>query len=375
METKTKSEDAKLNIVMISRATLFSSPGGDTIQIEKTAEYLRKLGVIVDIKLAYEEIDYSKYDLMHFFNIIRPNDFLHHVKDSNLPFVVSTIFVDYSEYEKKARTGIIKYLSKVVSSDQLEYLKVIARVMKNNEKLNSMSYLWKGQKRSIRFLIKESSMLLPNSNSEYTRLEKHFNISQTYHVIPNAIDTKIFKSSKLMNAKFENSIICIGRIEGRKNQLNLIKAINKTEYKLFIIGKKSPNQLAYYEDCLEEAENNSNVMFIDHIEQSELSSIMQAAKVHVLPSWFETTGLVSLEAAYLDCNLVITDKGDQKEYFEDMAIYCDPNNIESIIDAIDIAYNKPFESKLKEKILREYTWENTAKKTLDGYEQVLEINK
>lgn len=360
-----------MKAVMISRSTLFSSPGGDTVQIKKTAEYLRKLGVSVDIKLADEEIDYRLYDLMHFFNIIRPNDFLYHAKNSDLPFVVSTIFVDYSEYEKKARTGIIKYLSKVFSSDQLEYLKVIARMLKSNEKLKCFSYLWMGQRKSIQLLIKKSSMLLPNSKSEYKRLEKHFGVSQSFRVIPNAIDTKNFKVSQAIKSKYENSIICVGRIEGRKNQLNLIKAINKMEYKLFIIGKKSPNQLSYYQSCLEEARNNSNVEFIDHIEQTELSDIMQAAKVHVLSSWFETTGLVSLEAAYLGCNIVITDKGDQKEYFEDMVTYCNPDNIESIVDAIYIAYNKPYDNRLKEKISREYIWENTAKETLDAYKQVL----
>ena len=360
---------------MISRSTLFSSPGGDTVQIKKTAEYLKKLGVSVDIKLADEEIDYHLYDLMHFFNIIRPNDFLHHVKNSDLSFAVSTIFVDYSEYEKKARTGIIKYLNKIFSSDQLEYLKIIARVMKNNEKLKSFSYLWMGQRKSIQHLIEKSSLLLPNSHNEYKRLEKHFDISQNYQVIPNAIDTNIFKISKGINLKYKNSIICVGRIEGLKNQLNLIKAINTTEYKLFIIGKKSPNQLSYYQLCIEEAKHNSNIEFIDHIEQSKLSSIMQAAKVHVLTSWFETTGLVSLEASYLGCNLVITDKGDQKEYFEDMATYCDPENIESIVDAIHIAYKASYNTRLKEKILKEYTWGNTAKKTLAAYKQILGSSK
>ena len=40
-----------MKILMISRATLLSSPGGDTIQITKTAEFLEKLNnVKIDIK-------------------------------------------------------------------------------------------------------------------------------------------------------------------------------------------------------------------------------------------------------------------------------------------------------------------------------------
>ena len=73
---------------MISRPTLFTVPGGDTVQIEQTAAALKKLGVEVDIKLADEEIEYQNYRLIHFFNIIRPNSISAHVKQSNLPYVI-----------------------------------------------------------------------------------------------------------------------------------------------------------------------------------------------------------------------------------------------------------------------------------------------
>ena len=70
-----------MNILFISRATLYKVPGGDTIQIESTAKYLRKLNINVNIKLSNQKIDYSKYNLIHFFNIIRPSDIIYHVKN------------------------------------------------------------------------------------------------------------------------------------------------------------------------------------------------------------------------------------------------------------------------------------------------------
>ena len=89
-----------MKVLFISRSTLFSSPGGDTKQIELTAAYLIKLGVQVDICLAKDYIDYSSYDLIHFFNIIRPADLLYHAQRSGKPYVISTIFLDYGEFEK-----------------------------------------------------------------------------------------------------------------------------------------------------------------------------------------------------------------------------------------------------------------------------------
>src|SRR5450432_1736370 len=94
-----------MKILFISRSTLFKDKGGDSIQIIQTANELRKLGVEVDIRLTNESIDYSNYDLIHFFNIIRPADILPHLSRFRKPYAVSTIYVDYSEYEKKARSG------------------------------------------------------------------------------------------------------------------------------------------------------------------------------------------------------------------------------------------------------------------------------
>ncbi len=92
------------------------------------------------------------------------------------------------------------------------------------------------------------------------------------------------------------------------------------------------------------------------------------AKVHALVSWMETPGLSSLEAGAMDCNIVVTKKGDTQEYFENFAYYCEPDDVNSIKTALDLAYNNPVNSDLKRKILNQYTWEKTAEKTLEAYQ-------
>ena len=61
---------SSVKVAFISRDTLYKDPGGDTVQIENTVRSLRELGVEVDVLLASTKIDYSRYDLLHFFNII-----------------------------------------------------------------------------------------------------------------------------------------------------------------------------------------------------------------------------------------------------------------------------------------------------------------
>lgn len=357
-----------MKVAFISRATLYTSPGGDTKQLDLTAHNLRELGVQVDVYLAYEEIDYSKYDLLHFFNIIRPADILKHVQRSGKPYVVSTIFVEYGTVKQEIGTAQ-RILKKIFSDDGLEYIKAIARAIKNGEKIVSPAYFLKGHRASVRYVANNAAILLPNSESEYRRFEKKYNISRPYHVIPNGINTELTGKQYPHSDKYDNAILCMGRIEARKNQLRLIKALNNTQYKLYIHGKPSPNAMAYYEQCKEVAADN---IFIEgHIGDEELFTAYSNAKVHVLPSYFETTGLSSLEAAVMGCNIVVTDKGDTRDYFKDDAWYCNPDEASSIKQAVDEAFNAPYSENFRKRILDNYTWKRAGEETYKAYQQVL----
>jgi glycosyltransferase involved in cell wall biosynthesis len=357
-----------MKIAFITRSTLYKAQGGDTVQINETASHLNELGIFVTVHSAHDKIDYSNYDLLHFFNITRPADILYHIKKSKTPFVITPILIDYSEYDKVHRKGSAASVFKLFSSDTNEYIKAISRWILGKDKIQSKTFLWKGQKRSIQYILKKTSMLLPNSKKEYTRLIKLYNVTPNYTVIPNGVNEKIFQSDS--NAVKEDGLImCAARIEGLKNQYNLILALNDTQYKLLVIGHAAPNQRRYYKRCRRIAAKN--IIFTGHLTQDELKSYYQKAKVHILPSWFETCGLSSLEAGAMGCNVIITDKGYAREYFEDEAFYCDPGNIDSIYNAVQKAASMTLQKKLKEKILSRYTWKQAALQTLDVYKSIL----
>jgi glycosyltransferase involved in cell wall biosynthesis len=362
-----------MNILMIVRSNLYTSAGGDTTQIDMTATHLRKLGVGVDIVLSNEVKNLEGYDLLHFFNIIRPDDILPFINTGRIPFVVSTIFVDYTEYERNNRSGTLGFLFRQLSSGQVEYCKAVARWVFNGDRLQSGYYILNGHRASMKKVVQQSRLLLPNSHSEYQRLESYLQEPAPYRKVVNAIDSALFKDDVVENSTYKNHVLCVGRIEGRKNQLNLIKALMNTPVQLTIIGKASPNHSGYFDACKTLAATANNILFIEHLSHKELVSIYKAAKVHVLPSWFETTGLSSLEAGVMDCNIVVTKKGDTTEYFEDMAYYCEPDEVESIRDCVMQAYNAPVNPNLKTYILQHYSWERTAEQTLLAYNEVLSI--
>ena len=358
-----------MKVAMINRSSSLLTPGGDTVQVHFTAKYLRKSGVVVDIFQADDKIDYNQYDLLHFFNIIRPGNILSHIKNTTTPFVVSPIYVEYVEYERNYRGGLAGKLARMVSSDNFEYIKGLARTIKSGEKPFSRDYFFNGHRKSIQQIIKKAALLLPNSQSEYKRLENNYGFPAKYVVVPSGCDYEIFQEISPAETNQRKGIISVGRIEGRKNHLNLIRAINDSEYELTIVGNPAPNQLDYYAKCKTEA--GLNVKFIQHIPQEALPDLYKNAKVHVLASWFETTGLSTLEAAAMGCNIVITEKGDTRDYFGDYAYYCDPADPDSIKKAIDKAYNAPINYDLMNFVRQNYTWQKAAEITLEGYKIAL----
>lgn len=331
-----------MNILFQIRDDYLKNLAGDSIQMLKTKEYLEKLGVNVSISTSFHT-NLENYDLIHLFNLIRVKEtygFAQNVMKQNKKYVISTIYWDMTDYINKDKN----------SPSTLEWWK------KNNILRNKV--------------LLEAAALLPNSNMEIQVLNKAFGIDHSCYVIPNCSDRMFYSANGhkfIEKFGLKDFILCVGRLSYRKNQLTLIDAVKKTDYKLVLIGRKSSED--YYQLCKNEA--NDNVIFIDELKHHDLISAYGAAKVHVLPSWFETPGLSSLEAGIAGCNIVTTDRGCTKEYFRDMVNYCNPENVESIYQSIVDAFRKPKEKTLSDYILNHYTWEAAAKKTLDTYIDVL----
>jgi glycosyltransferase involved in cell wall biosynthesis len=164
-------------------------------------------------------------------------------------------------------------------------------------------------------------------------------------------------------------VLFVGRIEPHKNQLGLLDALRPSGCRLVLAGYPHPHHPDYLRRCRTAAKGWAEVVEAPSI--GELADLYRSARVHVLPSWFETTGLVSLEAALCGCNIVSTDRGHAREYLTDLAWYCDPARPESIRVAVDDAWRSPPRPALRERVLTSYTWQHAARATLAAYEEVL----
>jgi glycosyltransferase involved in cell wall biosynthesis len=367
-----------MKILMQNRVDAFSAPGGDTIQMKKTKEYLEKLGATVDISLDLEP-NLSDFDLVHLFNVARIHEtylqFLN-AKKQKKPVVVSTIYSDYfDDLDTNGAYGIKGTILKRFNKEGREKIKCVYRTIMDLRQAKASWELMKtGFIEEQKQVVQGADMVLPNSHMELEKIEKNFGRVNDFEIVPNAVEVQFINKDNSFVKEFgqRDYVLCVANYIPRKNQHNLLKAMEGTGIVLVMIGGSVNTHIGYYKTLKKMSEqSDGKIIVLPKTTQEKLVSLYSGAKVIVLPSWGETTGLSCLEGALAGCNVVITDRGYTKEYFKDMAFYCDPADVESIRSAVLSAHKSPVNPKLKEHILQNYTWDKTAEVTLRGYKRVL----
>lgn len=371
-----------MKVLMQIRKNYLSGPGGDTIQLLKTKEFLEYMGVDVDVSTELEP-DLSEYDVVHLFNLTRIQETYIQAKNAvkqKKPIALSTIYWPFNEFNDEGFSGVRKWVYRIFSDDQIESLKAVYKyVLKGERNKGSRALIFGKYSKMQKWVAEVADICLPNAVGEMIKLEEVLGVKNVpYVVVPNAIDEIMVKRAMESKSdqflRYKDYIICVARISRRKNQIMLVNALKDTEYKLLFVGKSSSGEMDYYNQFLELIKGCNNIEYIESIPNEELYNLYKECKVSILPSWFETPGLVSLEAAAMGCNVAVTDKGTTKEYFGSHAFYFELDE-EEIKFAVDKAYCSPRNRELQEKVLKEYTWENAAKCTLKGYQEILKNRK
>jgi glycosyltransferase involved in cell wall biosynthesis len=151
----------------------------------------------------------------------------------------------------------------------------------------------------------------------------------------------------------------------RKNTLRLIEAIGPTGIPLVIAGSASPD--AALERLKALAVKYPQVVILGRQDRAMLNSLYAGCRIFCLPSVHEGTGLVALEAAAYGAGVVITKHGGPPDYFLDMAQYVDPFNVDDIRQAIVKAWEAPSDNRLRNHVLNNLSWDQSAEALLAAY--------
>lgn len=361
-----------------AREDASSNPGGDTIQMEKTRAALENFGVEVVVREPDKLDDLPHCDLAHLFNIQMPESAwraFQKLRQAGLPVVLSSIYWDMLEFwflcavEERARW---RTLARRFGRRRIRALYLSWQRLKQ-----PLSKPWRLQRR----LLSQATRVLPNSRSEAELLRRTFRLSADFErrvdVIPNGIDVELYRHPPEPSQKFldlyrvRDFILEVGVVNPVKNQLGLIEALFDLPHPLVILGQAHPAYPEYYAACQRRAAERGNVIFINRLPHHELPGVYALAAVHALPSWRETPGLVSLEAAASGCRVVSTEIGSARDYFGEQAWYCRPDDLASIRRAVEAALRSPPSPALRQRIVQEFTWQRAGEATLAAYENAL----
>jgi glycosyltransferase involved in cell wall biosynthesis len=360
---------------------------GDRVQIEQTAANLKKLGVDVEIKTGIVK-DLSQYDIVHVFQLDWNLESYFQIKEAkkqNKIVVFSPIHHNIDELKKFDDEFVFDFrrVSKVLFKDQFnrDLFKEFYRVLFKPSRLWIVIYAaFHGVKNMSISALKNSDIILVQTDNEAKDLRRTFGVDIKCEIVKNGV-SELYREKNFDTQTspigIRDYIICVGRIEPRKNQLSVIQAVHKLrkesnlDLQLLFIGAKAKNKHFEYTSIFDNyLKENSWIKHISIVPYDQMPRYYYFAKVGVSASWFETTGLTSIEALFCGANAVAA--GERaKEYLGNYASYCDPSNIDSIKEAI----LKEFQSSrtvLPQEFRNEYTWENTAKSTLAVYNKLLE---
>ena len=167
----------------------------------------------------------------------------------------------------------------------------------------------------------------------------------------------------------------VGLIYPGKNLPNLLRAFKlvreREDIKLVIAGT---GRRMYKDDLalIHELQLEDDVCLPGYIPQQDLAAVYNLAELFVFPSFYESFGLVSLEAMACGCPVVVSRTGGAPEAAGDAAVYVDPLNVEEIAAAIlRVLTNPGLRGCLIEKgfeNVRRFSWAKTARQTLDVLE-------
>jgi glycosyltransferase involved in cell wall biosynthesis len=156
----------------------------------------------------------------------------------------------------------------------------------------------------------------------------------------------------------------------RKNVKRLIQAAIKYNFKLIFAGKlRNEQELKLLNSWIK---NHENIEYRGFLSNEELTDLYAKAKVFALPSINEGVGIVALEAAYMGCDIVMTNLGGPKEYYNGLAKIINPYCIDEIGSAVvDLLNGETFQPQLSDHIKNQFLLHKISLRLIECYNSVI----
>jgi len=175
-------------------------------------------------------------------------------------------------------------------------------------------------------------------------------------------------------------LLFVGTLEPRKNLPGLLHAYRLlldagvTAAPLVLVGGKGWLYNRIFER-IEVLRLSEQVRFLNDVPDADLPGLYSAASVLAMPSFYEGFGLPALEAMACGTPVVVARRASLPEVVGEAGLLVDPDDPDDIARALArVLTEEPLRTKMRELGLAQaarFTWEETARRTLEVYRSVL----
>lgn len=331
----------KIGYILNPGALVSGRSNGIRSQAISWSEILKKKGHDVILVNIWDDYKLDDFDIIHFFGS-GPwvNDLAAQIKKRNPNLLFSPVCDEVG--------GV--WLSKLKSWIGSELLQVWSKPYMRLKALD----LFRG--------------VFVRSNFESLYMEKAYGVDRNIlHKVPLAYSCQ---TPKKRNFSKENFCLHVSSItQERKNVHRLVKSALKYGFDLVLAGSTGTD--SDFESLNKLIGDAKNIKVLGFVSDEKLIELYQRAKVFALPSIMEGVGIVALDAAVYDCEIVMTDVGGPKEYYGQLARFVNPFSIESIGSAIiDALEGKKYQPELRDYIVNNYSEEVIGNLLENNYNQI-----
>ena len=229
------------------------------------------------------------------------------------------------------------------------------------------------------WIFKHATKIICLTKSDAQETIKYGCPPEKIKIIPNAVDTDLFKPRNTQ--KEENSIIWIGRLVPEKGLIYLLKALNiivnkyKIKVKAIIVGDgpQKPELL----DLIHKYDLSQYVHLTGILNKKEVAHILNKAQLFVLPSLKEGLPKALLEAMASGLPAIASNISGINEVIKNHynGLLVQPQNPQQLAEAITYLLSNPtlikkLGANARKSIIRKYSWLHILAKLDQVYTEV-----
>jgi glycosyltransferase involved in cell wall biosynthesis len=315
--------------LLLHRSDAKSLVGGPNEQVRQHAQAVTEAGGEAVVHFSHEQ-PAGRFDVAHLMNVDWPLETARQLDialRSADRVVLTPIHHRRSwedDYHCNGRHGLSRSVARVTGLDGFVRLRGVFQA-RNAPRLRAEAarQLAGGIAERQRRVLDRSETWLVSCEREMESIVQDFGVApKPARIVPSGADW--IDDDVALPVLPDEFVLCVARIEARKNQLALARALVELGVPGVFVGDPNPRHRAFVRRFASYVGEHRSLMWLRGLSREQCLAMYRRAGMHALASWYEVQPLVDCEAAVAGCPILTTSRSYSREVLGGAAEYWDP---------------------------------------------------